>query len=143
MLQRGHADLALDPRLVERDRTRPRAEAGNDGRDGRVVELDPLELRQDRHLPHFVAESGALAPFRARVRVGLAVAAVGDRPIALYPASADALNEALEESPGRRASVPLRGCCVAARRPEPRGSSETGGVDRHGAGLRDSWRLRR
>ena len=50
MLQRELADLALGgPSL-----------AGHDGGDGRVVELDPLELRQDRLLPHFVAEAGPL-----------------------------------------------------------------------------------
>jgi hypothetical protein len=48
MLQRELADLALDPRPVARDRTGARAEAGHDGGHGRVVELDPLELRQDR-----------------------------------------------------------------------------------------------
>src|SRR3954447_6938856 len=31
---------------------RPRADAGHDGGHGRVVELDPVELRQDRLLPH-------------------------------------------------------------------------------------------
>ncbi|HEY3334001.1 MAG TPA: hypothetical protein VGK16_02100 [Candidatus Limnocylindrales bacterium] len=42
VLQREVADPALHPGFVECARTGPRAQAGDAGRDGRVVELDPL-----------------------------------------------------------------------------------------------------
>src|SRR5689334_3223200 len=97
MLERELADLPVDPRAVDGDWTRPGTEARDDGSDRGVVELDPVELRQDRLLPHVVAQAGALAPVRTRSRVELAVAAVGERPVAPEPASADAFEQALEE----------------------------------------------
>jgi hypothetical protein len=48
MVRRELSDLAVDPRLVDCDRARSCAQTGDDGRDGRVIELDRLDLRQDR-----------------------------------------------------------------------------------------------
>jgi len=62
LLEGELAHLAIDPGAVERHRPWRATERGDHGPDGRNVELDPLDLPEDRLLPRLVAVAGLRAP---------------------------------------------------------------------------------
>jgi rhodanese-related sulfurtransferase len=97
MFKRELSDLAVDPRLVDCDGAWSCAETGNDGRDGRLVELDPRDLSEDRLLPRLVPVPRLLAPRVAWPRVELAVAAVGECSLVADAATAGAEQEPAEQ----------------------------------------------
>lgn len=97
MGERELAHLALDPGPIDRDRSAGSTEGGYDARDDAVVELGPADLGEDGRLPRFIREAGTWSPVSAWLGVELAVATVGERPVAPEASPANALQEARQQ----------------------------------------------
>ena len=138
------AHLALDASAVDRDRPRCGSECTDDGGERAIAELDVHHLGEDRLFPGLVAVPGLLAPRLARRGVQLAVTPVAEGAVALEAAATQAAQQATEEINPRGVAGPPP--WVLARRTSStraHSSSDTGGSERQGAGLRVSSRPRR
>ncbi len=144
MVEGEVAHLALDASAVDRDRPRCGSECTDDGGDRAIAELDVRHLGEDRLLPRLVAVPGLLAPRLARRGVELAVTPVAEGAVALEAAATHAAQQATEEiDPRGLAGSAALGLGAPNVFDAIHSSSDAGGFERQGAGLRVSLRLRR
>jgi hypothetical protein len=97
MFESEIAHLAFDPRAIDGDGAHCWAEGCDNSGDHSVVKLDAADLSEHRLLPSLLAEPRMRAPGVARVRMELAVAAIGKRAVAADASAADAFEQPSEQ----------------------------------------------
>ena len=97
MLEGEIAHLALDPGAVDSHGAPGATERRDDPGDDSVIKLDPANLGEHGCLPCFVGQARPPAPVDARLRMELAMAAVGERPVVAEAPTTHAFEEAREE----------------------------------------------
>lgn len=97
VLAREHLDLALEAGLVQGDRAFVGAKCRDDLRERRRIESHLGDLSEDRDVPNLVAQPRSITPRGARVRVELAMSAVGEGSVAPEASAANALEQTPEQ----------------------------------------------